>query len=602
MKIFENGALREATVEERAEFLADLIPPDGKLPVQYIPDITSGLEDAVAALEDRVDAAEQAQQEHADNALAHLTAEQVDAGAVGSAGVTAEGLLIDAEGNEIPGGGGPAGPQGPKGDKGDKGDTGATGPQGPQGIQGPAGPQGLRGDAGPAGADGVDGATGPAGADGAVGPAGPQGEPGPAGPQGIEGPAGADGAMGPAGPQGIQGIQGPAGPAGPQGEPGPAGADGADGADGATGPAGPQGIQGPAGATGPQGPQGPQGIQGPAGPAGPAEEFVTAHNTSSTAHADIRSALEDKADADLVALALGSKADLVDGKVPASQLPGYVDDVLEFATLADFPGTGEAGKIYVATSTNKQYRWSGSAYVELVASPGTTDAVPEGTTNLYFTPGRVLDALLGSVSFASNAVISGVDSVRTALGKLQAQVSGIVGSLSGYLTKTEAASTYATIDALENFEPTGLTAGQIILEDGADLFQNSDVEGAFAEVGVALAEIRVDFNTDLSGKEPLSVQVTVSSSRDINGTTDDGNTLLVSSGLTLNIPTGVTGKQGTNYCRCIIDAAGATTLTWASGVSVVNTSGGAQTSPLAVAKYSWALRQKAANSFVIVGV
>lgn len=63
-----------------------------------------------------------------------------------------------------------------------------------------------------------------------------------------------------------------------------------------------------------------------------------------------------------------SFASLVDGKVPASQLPSYVDDVLEYANLAAFPGTGETGKIYVAIDTNKTYRWSGSAYVEISAS------------------------------------------------------------------------------------------------------------------------------------------------------------------------------------------------------------------------------------------
>ena len=46
------------------------------------------------------------------------------------------------------------------------------------------------------------------------------------------------------------------------------------------------------------------------------------------------------------------------GKVPAAQLPSYVDDVLEYANLAAFPVTGEAGKIYVALDTNKTYRWS----------------------------------------------------------------------------------------------------------------------------------------------------------------------------------------------------------------------------------------------------
>jgi hypothetical protein len=60
-------------------------------------------------------------------------------------------------------------------------------------------------------------------------------------------------------------------------------------------------------------------------------------------------------------------ASLVDGKVPADQLPSYVDDVLEYANLAGFPEEGETGKIYVAIDTNKSYRWSGSAYVEITS-------------------------------------------------------------------------------------------------------------------------------------------------------------------------------------------------------------------------------------------
>jgi len=65
-----------------------------------------------------------------------------------------------------------------------------------------------------------------------------------------------------------------------------------------------------------------------------------------------------------------------DGKVPNTQLPSYVDDVLEFATLSGFPGTGESGKIYIDLSTNKTYRWSGTVYVEISASIvlGTTSA------------------------------------------------------------------------------------------------------------------------------------------------------------------------------------------------------------------------------------
>ncbi len=60
---------------------------------------------------------------------------------------------------------------------------------------------------------------------------------------------------------------------------------------------------------------------------------------------------------------LAYKADLVDGQIPSAQLPSYVDDVLEYATLADFPESGETGKIYLDKEKNKTYRWSGSEYI-----------------------------------------------------------------------------------------------------------------------------------------------------------------------------------------------------------------------------------------------
>jgi hypothetical protein len=64
------------------------------------------------------------------------------------------------------------------------------------------------------------------------------------------------------------------------------------------------------------------------------------------------------------------------GLVPTSQLPSYVDDVLEYSAKSNFPTTGATGKIYVDTSTNKTYRWGGSAYVEISASLalGTTSS------------------------------------------------------------------------------------------------------------------------------------------------------------------------------------------------------------------------------------
>ena len=71
-----------------------------------------------------------------------------------------------------------------------------------------------------------------------------------------------------------------------------------------------------------------------------------------------------------------------DGLVPASQLPSYVDDVLEFANKTGFPEKGETGKIYVAQDTNLTYRWSGTAYVEISKS------LALGTTSSTAFPGN----------------------------------------------------------------------------------------------------------------------------------------------------------------------------------------------------------------------
>lgn len=69
------------------------------------------------------------------------------------------------------------------------------------------------------------------------------------------------------------------------------------------------------------------------------------------------------------------------GKVPSSQLPSFVDDVLEYASVSAFPATGESGKIYVALDTNKTYRWGGTSYVvisETLALGETQDTAYRG--------------------------------------------------------------------------------------------------------------------------------------------------------------------------------------------------------------------------------
>ena len=89
--------------------------------------------------------------------------------------------------------------------------------------------------------------------------------------------------------------------------------------------------------------------------------------------------IDDKLDASKVGVANGVASLDANGLVPSSQLPSYVDDVVEgyrnptdglFYEESTYTTaiTGETGKIYVDLSTEKTYRWSGSLFVEISES------------------------------------------------------------------------------------------------------------------------------------------------------------------------------------------------------------------------------------------
>jgi hypothetical protein len=142
------------------------------------------------------------------------------------------------------------------------------------------------------------------------------------------------------------------------------------------------------------------------------------------------------------------------GKVLSSQLPSYVDDVVEAASPSAFPTTGEAGKIYIAVDTNKTYRWSGSAYTEISASLAlgetsstayrgdrgaiayshsqVTTGNPHGTTKS--------DLGLGNVENKSSATIRGEltgDNVTTALGYSPASKNVATTGTDGLMSATD---------------------------------------------------------------------------------------------------------------------------------------------------------------------
>jgi hypothetical protein len=144
---------------------------------------------------------------------------------------------------------------------------------------------------------------------------------------------------------------------------------------------------------------------------------------------------------------LGNYAELdSSGRVPSSLLPSFVDDVIEVDSFAGLiPSIGSEGKIYVVkgaydsgdgtgSRAGRQFRWGGTQYVEIVASPGSTTNVPEGT-NLYFQATRVLGSVLtGFTAAATNATLAATDTVLEAFGKVQKQISDVVSSLSTHTT------------------------------------------------------------------------------------------------------------------------------------------------------------------------
>ncbi len=180
------------------------------------------------------------------------------------------------------------------------------------------------------------------------------------------------------------------------------------------------------------------------------------------------------------------------GKAAAAQLPSYVDDVVEFTNAAPPPTTGETGKIYVNTDTDQQYRWSGSVYVELSKSPGTTDDLVEGTSgnSLYFKTARVLATVLSGLSTLTGGSVVFTDTVLAAFGKIQYQINNILsvptgGNAGQTLVKSSNASgdyVWGTPAAASNASP-----GVVALATVAEAIAGTDNLKAMTALGVLSA-------------------------------------------------------------------------------------------------------------------
>ena len=389
---------------------------------------------------------------------------------------------------------GEQGPQGPKGDKGDKGDTGEQGPKGDTGSgfkvlgyfatvealsaaviapeigdaygvgssdpydiyiydtvngwvnNGPL--QGAKGDKGDKGdpftysdftAEQLAGLKGEKGDKGDPGVQGPQGE------QGIQGPAGPKGDTGEQGPQGIQGPQGVQGPEGPQGPAGVAGADGKSAYQTAV-EAGYAGTETafnealkdvPWHIANKDNPHGVTAAQAGADPTGTAASAVSAHNSSATAHSDIRTALAGKETAGAAA-AVQSNLDVHTGNttvhITAAERTKWngKQDKLTFdaAPTANSTNPVTSGGVYTALANKLNKAGDGSSVTAAftAASSRTNIATGEKLSVLF---GKIAKWLsdLGSLAFKSTVAKTDLASdVQTSLGKADSALQSVTKS------------------------------------------------------------------------------------------------------------------------------------------------------------------------------
>ena len=233
---------------------------------------------------------------------------------------------------------------------------------------------------------------------------------------------------------------------------------------------------------------------------------------------------------------LNIKADLVDGKVPSSQLPSFVDDVLEYATLSAFPVTGTSGIIYIDLSTNLAYRWSGTVYVEIspslalgetssTAYRGDRGAIaynhslsksnPHSTTASQVGLGNVPNVTTNNQT--PTFTMAGVDSnlvsgetLTISLGKISKAINSLISHISDsikHITSTERTNwntaytnnhTHSNKTILDNTTASYITAEKTKLsgiEDGAEVNNISDVNATdltdSGEIGRASCRERV---------------------------------------------------------------------------------------------------------------
>ncbi len=196
----------------------------------------------------------------------------------------------------------------------------------------------------------------------------------------------------------------------------------------------------------------------------------------------------------------------------AANLPVSVDEIIEgayinattFNDTVGNPVTPAKAKIYMDIAVNpvKQYRWGGSAFGEINPNVGTSDELPEGNVNLFFTGARVLATVLAGLDTLTALAVNSGDSMLVAIGKLQAQFNTIATSIGNKLDKGSyndtAQDLKTAIDAKET--PLGAQSKADQAETRAKAYADGllkqGVAGHYADIATMIAD---QANQDTNG-------------------------------------------------------------------------------------------------------
>jgi len=231
------------------------------------------------------------------------------------------------------------------------------------------------------------------------------------------------------------------------------------------------------------------------------------------------------------------------GKVPASQLPSYVDDVEEYANLASFPVTGETGKIYVALNNNKTYRWSGSAYIEISPSEVTSVFSRTGAVTAQsgdYTATQITNAPAGNISATTvQAAINELDSEKQPLDATLTSLAAY--NTNGLLTQT-APDTFTgrTLTA-----STGITVtnGNGVSGNPTVAITNTGITAASYGSATQVPTYTVNAQGQLTAAANVNISIPASQVTDFSEATDDRVSALLQAGSGISLSYNDAGNQ-----------------------------------------------------------